>query len=117
MFLEISEVPYPLRYRGFYCGDYGSRVSMVKLAGEWGKCETQRRQTLKTLKADPSSSLDPDENAPISAIVGLVEFMEKIRSREVRNRIYRILRFAPNTNQRPEPYHHGYYMCDNHPFP
>jgi hypothetical protein len=95
MFLEISEVPSPLRYRGFYCGDYSSRVSRVILAGEWGKCEIQRRQTLKTLKADPSSSLAPNEkNAPVSTIGGLVEFMEKIRSRVVRNRIYRILLFA-----------------------
>jgi len=67
MFLEISEVPFPLRYRGFYCGAYGSRVSMVELAGEWGKCETQRRQKLKTLKADPSSSLDPNEKMHQSA--------------------------------------------------
>jgi len=58
MFLEISEMPPPFRYRGFYYGDYDGRVPMVELAGEWGKCETQRRQTLKTLIADPSSPLD-----------------------------------------------------------
>jgi len=51
-------MPPPFRYRGFYYGDYDGRVPMVELAGEWGKCETQRRQTLKTLIADPSSPLD-----------------------------------------------------------
>jgi hypothetical protein len=67
MVLEISEVPSPFRYRGFYYGDYGSRIPIVELAGEWGKCETQRRQTLKTLIADPTSSLDPNEKMHQSA--------------------------------------------------